>query len=342
MFGYYVVFGLLGALILFIIVMLFLNQQAPLNKSPIVDEKRIEEHNQNSPWQQGASKIFEGATLADAKKIVNTSFASHSNLNKCTLDDSVTPPESFDVRDQWPNCVLPVANQQLTCGSSYAIAIAQTISERVCINSKTQKLVQLSAQELLSCDSVNQGCRGGYLNTALDYIKSKGLVDETCFPYQANSDTTKCQDMCANPTRERIEGYCILFGEDDIKKEIIKNGPVVAATQVYVDFLTYKSGVYTKSEEVSRFSGFQTIKIVGWGVESGSETEPNKGNKYWIVQNSWGEDWGDNGYARISMGQEMMFDQYAYSIKMRAEKVPEPKINLTKKAEPSADLEDLE
>ena len=120
---------------------------------------------------------------------------------------------------------------------------AQAIAERVCIASKTQKLVQLSAQELLSCDKANTGCKGGYLNNALDYIKNKGLVDESCFPYQANSDTVKCEDMCANPTREKIDSYCVLYGENDIKREIMKNGPVVAASQVYVDFLTYKSGV---------------------------------------------------------------------------------------------------
>jgi cathepsin B len=320
MVGYYIVFGLLGALCFYVIVMLFINQQAPLHKTPVIDDKKIDEHNQHFPWQQGANKLFEGATLADAKKLINSSFASHSNLNKCTVDDSTVPPESFDAREKWPNCVLPVANQQLTCGSSYAIAISQTISERVCINSQTQRLAQLSAQELLSCDVTNQGCKGGYLNNALDYIRNKGLVDEQCFPYQADSETVKCDQMCAYPTRQRIDGYCVLFGEDDIKKEIFKNGPVVATTQVYVDFLTYKTGVYTKSDEIPRFSGFQSIKIVGWGVESGSESEPNKGNKYWLVQNSWGEDWGDNGYARVSMGQELMFDQYAYSVKIRGEK----------------------
>jgi cathepsin B len=342
--GYYIVFGLLGALCLYVIVMLFLNQQAPLHKTPVIDDKRIDEHNQHFPWQQGANKLFEGATLADAKRLMNTSFASHSNLGRCSVDESVVPPESFDAREKWRTCVLPVANQQITCGSSYAISISQTIAERVCINSKTQKLVQLSAQELLSCDVNNQGCKGGYLNSALDYVRNKGLVDETCFPYQADSDTVKCEQMCANPTRERIDGYCVLFGEDDIKREIMKNGPVVAATQVHVDYLTYKSGVYTKSDEVARFSGFQSIKIVGWGVESGSESEPNKGNKYWIVQNSWGEDWGENGYSRVSMGQELMFDQYAYSIRVRQDVPFDVKTSVKKPTEVPEDLnlEDLE
>jgi len=320
--SYYIVFGVVGALCLYVVVMLFLNQQAPLNKTPVIDDKRIDEHNQHTPWQQGPNKFFEGATLADAKKILNSSFANHPNLAKCNVDESVTPPESFDSRIQWPGCMLPVSNQQKTCSSSYAFVSTQATAERLCIGSKDQKLTQLSVQEILSCDVSNNGCKGGYINTALDYIRSKGVVDEQCFPYQADSDTVKCDKICPNPTtRERIDGYCILFGEEDIKRDIMKNGPVVAATQVHVDFLTYKSGVYTKGDEVARFSGMQAVKIIGWGVESDEGAK----NKYWLVQNSWGEDWGDHGVAKIAMGQELMFDSYAYSIKVRSDKPQETK-----------------
>jgi cathepsin B len=196
---------------------------------------------------------------------------------------------------------------------------------------------------LISCDVNNQGCKGGYLNNALDYIKTKGIASETCFPYQADSETVKCDKMCANPQKERIDGYCILFGEDDIKRDILKNGPVVATSQVHVDFLPYKSGVYHKGDEVARFSGLSAVKIIGWGVEDGRDGEPNKGNKYWIVQNSWGDDWGENGYARISMGQELMFDQYSYSIKVRSDKVeakPQAQKTSSKSETDNADLVD--
>jgi cathepsin B len=334
---YYIVFGVVGAVCLYVVVMLFMNQQAPLNKTPVIDDKRIDEHNQHTPWQQGGNKFFEGATLADAKKIINSSFANHPNLSKCNVDDTTTPPEFFDARAAWPSCILPVGNQQRTCGSSYAFAAASTTAERLCINSKDSKLNPLSVQELLSCDFSNQGCKGGYLNLALDYMRTKGIVDEQCFPYQADSDTVKCEAMCKNPTRERVENYCILFGEDDIKRDIVKNGPVVAATHVHVDFLTYKSGVYTKGDDIPRFNGFQAVKIIGWGVET--ENEANKGNKYWLVQNFWGEDWGEKGVAKISMGQELMFDQYAYSIKVRSDKPQEVKPpKTTPKVEEDADM----
>jgi C1A family cysteine protease len=227
-----------------------------------------------------------------------------------------------------------VANQSNTCGASYAFAAAQTAAERLCIASKAQKYTALSAQELLSCDTNNSGCKGGFLNNSADYLKTKGLVEESCFPYQVeNGEPAKCEKMCANQVRHKVDGYCILFGEDDIKREIFKNGPVFSVSNVHIDFLTYKSGVYNKGDEVPRFGGFQSVKIIGWGVENGSDLEPNKGNKYWIVQNSFGEDWGENGFARISMGQELTFDQYAYALKVQGDRVEAPK----KRPEPKKD-----
>ena len=151
----------------------------------------------------------------------------------------------------------------------------------------------------------------------MDYIKSNGVCSESCFPYQIDLESRKCEEMCINPQKEKIEGYCIVFGEDDIKREIINNGPVVANIQIHLDFLAYKSGVYRKGNNVGRFSGFSTIKIIGWGEDETKEGVQSRGDKYWIVQNFWGEDWGENGYAKILIGQDLIFDQQAYSINVK-------------------------
>ena len=136
--------------------------------------------------------------------------------------------------------------------------------------------------------------------------------------------------MCAETNKIRPDSFCVLFGENDIKREIMKNGPVISNMEVYTDFLTYKSGIYTKGEDVPKFSGTHSIKIVGWGVEDGSEEEPNKGNKYWIIENSWGEDWGINGYAKISANQNLFFEQYAYSV-LTKKQMEEMKENIERK-----------
>jgi len=71
---------------------------------------------------------------------------------------------------------------------------------------------------------------------------------------------------------------------------------------IFEDFMHYKSGVYKFNH--GRKMGGHAVKIVGWGEE--------KGEEYWIAQNSWGPAWGENGFFRIKFG-ECMFDQNAYA-----------------------------
>ena len=309
---YYLMFGGLFVVLVYIIVMLFMNRQTPLNKIPVIDETRFFEHNAGNSWKQGPCKFWEGQTLADAKRLMSTSFASHSNLNKCLVDGAEEIPESYDFRDVKKDCKLNPTDQNKKCAGSYAVTTASTLSERFCL--ETNQLTALSAQELLSCDTANKGCRGGYVE---------------CLPYKGTFDA-KCSDMCAETNKIRPDSFCVLFGENDIKREIMKNGPVISNMEVYTDFLTYKSGIYTKGEDVPKFSGTHSIKIVGWGVEDGSEEEPNKGNKYWIIENSWGEDWGINGYAKISANQNLFFEQYAYSV-LTKKQMEEMKENIERK-----------
>jgi len=286
---YHLTFIGLFIVLIYVIVMLFMNRQTPLNKVPVLDETRFFEHNAGNSWKQGACKFWEGQTLADAKRLMSTSFASHSNLNKCFVDSTEEIPESFYTREVHKECKLNILDQNKKCAGSYATAVASTLAEKLCIESDEKKLVPLSAQELLSCDTANKGCRGGYVNNALEYIVMRGLSTEECLPYKGTFDA-KCSEMCAEPMKVRPESFCVLFGDNDIKREIMKNGPVVSSMEVYTDFLSYKTGVYSKGEDIPKFSGYHTIKIVGWGVEDGSEDEPNKGNKYWIIENSWGQD----------------------------------------------------
>ena len=79
---------------------------------------------------------------------------------------------------------------------------------------------------------------------------------------------------------------------------------------VYLDFLTYKSGIYRADDNLPKFSNTHAIKIIGWGKEKIKKVF----YKYWIIQNSWGEDWGENGYAKVFIGQDINIDTFAYSI----------------------------
>jgi len=77
---------------------------------------------------------------------------------------------------------------------------------------------------------------------------------------------------------------------------------------VYTDFLTYKEGIYHRTEDAFKFNGQHIVKMVGW-------ERNNDGNEYWIIENVWGEDWGEKGYARIN-GQDKstMIDFFAIGV----------------------------
>ena len=319
---YVLTFGGLGALMVYVFCILFLNRKPPLNKTPVIDQNAIAEHNAANTWSQGPSSFWQGATLADAKKIFTTAFSSHSNLLQCVSDKTLVIPEKFDVRKNWPKCFTGVVDQNRTCDGAYAITLAQTFAERECIANGGEKLKKYSAQELLSCDAKNEGCRGGYLNHALDYMVSSGLAGEECLKY-TGSAATKCMDMCDTPSREKLASYCVVFGEEDIKREIMSTGPVVGIMEVYTDFLNYKSGVYDHGEDVPKFSGYHAVKVIGWGVDNGEDEEgPTTGAKYWLVQNTWGDDWGINGVAKVMVGDEtrrLSFEKFVFGLKTQKE-----------------------
>lgn len=91
-----------------------------------------------------------------------------------------------------------------------------------------------------------------------------------------------------------------------MKLELVSNGPVVVGFEVYPDFLQYAGGIYhhtgiTNSREL-RFNPFEetnhAVLVVGYGMDRDS------GEKYWIVKNSWGKSWGEEGFFRIRRGND--------------------------------------
>jgi len=90
----------------------------------------------------------------------------------------------------------------------------------------------------------------------------------------------------------KLVDYCLAVDQEGIKKEIIKGGPVIAQMQMFTDFLVYKDGSYHRTEDAYKFNGQHIVKIVGW-------EQAQEGQDVWLVENSWGEDWGAEGFVRI-------------------------------------------
>jgi C1A family cysteine protease len=84
-------------------------------------------------------------------------------------DTPSTAPATFDARTQWPACIHTIKDQK-QCGSCWAFAATEALSDRICIATSGKTNVVLSPQDLVSCDTGNMGCNGGYLNRAWQYL----------------------------------------------------------------------------------------------------------------------------------------------------------------------------
>ncbi|KAJ9592500.1 hypothetical protein L9F63_015817 [Diploptera punctata] len=224
-------------------------------------------------------------------------------------------PRSFDARSKWPGFVEGIKDQGW-CGSSWAVSTAAVASDRFGIMSRGVEKVQLSAQHLLTCNNRGQrGCKGGHLDRAWQFLRKFGVVDEPCYPYTAGTGivekcrlpkrsnllTARCSPP-ANPPRHEMyrTGPAYRLGkEQDVMYEIMESGPVQATMKVYQDFFSYRGGVYHRSGYGNQqHTGYHSVRIIGWG-EDLSQYQPVK---YWLVANSWGSEWGENGYFRIRRG----------------------------------------
>jgi cathepsin B len=216
-------------------------------------------------------------------------------------------PTNFLVADKWPNCVHSVRDQQ-SCGSCWAFALSEVLSDRFCIASDGAVDVILSPQDSVSCDSQNLGCNGGYLDLSWDYVRDNGIVSDDCYPYTSGSGQTgtcrvqeggKCTDGKTTAVKYYISDYTYPLGTvQAIKTELYNNGPVETGFNVYQDFMSYRGGIYKKKSNV--LMGGHAVKIVGWGVEGGTE--------YWVVANSWGSTWGEKGHFRMAVGNCCNFE----------------------------------
>ncbi|KAL0486560.1 dipeptidyl peptidase [Acrasis kona] len=207
-------------------------------------------------------------------------------------------PSTVDWRNvSGVNYVSPVRNQA-SCGSCFSFASTAALEARINIASKNTKHVVLSPQDIVSCSPYSQGCNGGFPYLVFKYGEDFGLQTEECYTYEA-ADTKCTKDKCPGNKRNYVTDYQYIGGyvggsnEQNIM-EALTHGPVVLNFLVYADFTRYRGGIYIRKSTVIK--GGHSVLGVGYGEENGQ--------KYWIVKNSWGGDWGENGFFKIRRGAD--------------------------------------
>ena len=242
-------------------------------------------------------------------------LASHNSLKDGLMQD----PAFFWGDNQGKNYLTQNRNQNVPnyCNSGWAFAIASSISDTIKIMREAAfPDANINVQSLLDCDTTNNGCQGGDVAKSLNYIKSNTLTDETCAPYAAISykEGRKCTDFslctecppggksCVVPQtfkKYNINNFDSIASKDTYTMQMnIKNtGPIVCAINSQPIKNYKKEDGIIKSTDQGPSDHY--VSIAGWG------TDPST-LRYWIVRNSWGEYWGDNGWAKIAMGTNVL------------------------------------
>lgn len=205
-------------------------------------------------------------------------------------------PDSVDWRDL--GAVTPVKNQG-QCGSCWSFSTTGALE--AAHFRLTKELVSLSEQQLVDCSGKyhNEGCNGGLMDNAFQYVKENGGLDtEESYPYHAKQE--KCH-FNKKTIGSKCSGYVDVQSGDEeaLRDAVAQNGPVsVAIDATEGKFMLYKDGIFVDDTCNNGQEDLDHgVLVVGYGTNS---TTDGKQMDYWIVKNSWGEGWGERGYVRMA------------------------------------------
>ncbi|TYZ57012.1 hypothetical protein PybrP1_003278 [[Pythium] brassicae (nom. inval.)] len=230
-------------------------------------------------------------------------------------------PRNFDWRNVNGTRFVTISRNQHVphyCGACWSFAATSALADRVMIaKTRNQKgksrlevtrEVVLSPQVVLNCDLEDQGCHGGDQLAAYRFIHDHGVPEEGCQRYAATGHDTgnQCRaiDVCANCTPDKgcfpqpsydkyfVSEFGTTLGEQQMMAEIFARGPIACSVAVTPAFEAYTGGIFDDKTNATDVD--HAISVVGWGED--------RSTKFWVVRNSWGSYWGEDGWFRVVRG----------------------------------------
>ena len=265
------------------------------------DYNENESNNNNQNRKKRQSQAGRNRCMAHSSNSNNTSNGTSSNNNL---------PESFDWRER--SVVTPVRDQG-ECGSCWSFASLASLESALLIhqtnNSNSRNMsvdgLDLSEQQLIQCAKFSgTGCNGGNAKIAFSYIQRRGVTTARYMPYRAQNGM--CPFFQQFPKMFHIDSYCIRSSQQyggsnfepeqlsdrDIQETLVKFGPLyIAVNADPLNSRNYRGGIM--NDPSCNTDVNHAVTLVGYT------------NQSWIIKNSWGSEWGDDGYFELIRGKNM-------------------------------------
>ncbi len=163
-------------------------------------------------------------------------------------------------------------------------------------------LITFSEQELVDCDTYDSGCNGGLMENSFTWLSENGIMTDADYPYvgikqECQLDPSKYVDMKVTGYEKLEDAYGNWdpVDEEKMKDFLYETAPLAIALNA-TPLQTYTGGIIDKtSSQCPTYGINHAVTLVGYGNEGGVD--------YWLVKNSWGQDWGEQGYFRMTRGK---------------------------------------
>jgi len=224
----------------------------------------------------------------------------NAKIGVATITDKMrkAAPAKLD----WTGRATTSIKNQGNCGSCWAYSVTEGVESGLFM--KTGKIVELSPQQIISCDKGDGGCNGGDVDTGMEYVdRAGGLATVKAYPESSNHGGKNGQCK-SKPKKVKVTNYkwaipdctsnsCNGQKESDLKAALHQFGPLSICLDA--SWGGYKSGVFTKTCSHKYNAADHCVQLVGYDT-TGSQP-------YWKVRNSWASSWGEKGHIRLPMGQ---------------------------------------
>merc|ERR1712080_581551 len=265
---------------------------------------QMEEHNKKGlSWKEGINQFSD----LTKEEFVSMYASGRLNIKKHRQPVSyegreteiAALPDEVDWRKEG---VVTQVRDQGACGSCWAFASVSVMASYAAIRNRTHKLVELSPQHIVSCTpnelqcGGSGGCGGSIEPLAFTYASLFGVATEEDYPYvSGGGGNDKHCDFDARNTDVAVMtmGFETLPHNDAVAlmKHLAEKGPLSTSVAASA-WMWYSSGVFDGCDYNSNLVVNHAVMLVGYG------TDPTEGD-YWLIKNSWGENWGEDGYIRL-------------------------------------------